>query len=613
KEEEKPKDKVKKEELISSKEISAVVSLKSFESTLDVKGSILEKTKESEMASVREPELQEVSCDFSLVKQRTEKIGIGVIFERKQAAKKKDEPEDDKKGEDENITLVDVADVVNIKPEKALKKKKKTKKRDKVEIKVVTPEEDDTSLRPPPKAEHLGINVSRKRTASGTHDIHVDIDIEAGEESAQTDAVVDLNFFDYEESDLSLCEPVEDTIEADVLLDSVGQEDGVDAFAQMNATQEVTTTVQMPSAVSTISRLIEEDKLPTSAEAEICIDILKNKLKVRKRIGRHAEIDLDMMEDEEVAEEQAMVKHPESVKLTDLEQKAVLTCLTKRPIINASWFKNGMVISSNDYIDIEIDGNETRLILNKFIPFYIGTYHVVVDDVGSSPAQLSANIPPQLKNQVPPVITHQIGKPFDLHLNYTAYPTPQIKLLHQGQLMTLETDIDQYDDSVSIRVKNLKEKDEGEFVVILSNEFGKTEVSFQLKLVNTPLAPKDARRTRLTPTTVTVEWDAPQADESDIIHYIVERRTAESGRWRKLAKTTTKEYTCSELVPKEFYAFRIRAVNKFGEGLPSNVVEVDMPDEEEEQLEESFDLETILKMPDGTETADEEVVEAIIE
>ncbi|KAK5984738.1 hypothetical protein GCK32_021311, partial [Trichostrongylus colubriformis] len=321
-----------------------------------------------------------------------------------------------------------------------------------------------------------------------------------------------------------------------------------------------------------------------------------------------------MLEGEELAEEQAIVKHPESVKLTDLEQAAVLTCTAKRPIINVSWFKNGMIISSNEYIDIETYENETRLVLNKFIPFYIGTYHVVVDDVGSRPAQLSANIPPQLKERVPSVITHQIGKPFDLLIKYTAYPTPQIKLLHQGQVMALESHIDQYEDSVSVRVKNLKKQDEGEFTVILSNEFGKVEVPFILKLVDTPLAPKDVRCVTLTPTTVTLEWDAPQADVSDIIHYVVERRTAESGRWRKLAKTTANGYTCIELVPKDLYAFRIKAVNKFGEGMPSNVVEVEMPDEEDETLEEAFDLATILKMEDRTKPEKEEPeIEAVIE
>ncbi|KAK6013216.1 fibronectin type III domain protein, partial [Ostertagia ostertagi] len=420
------------------------------------------------------------------------------------------------------------------------------------------------------------------------------------EESAQTDALVDLNFFDYDECELSLCESEADAIEVDVLLDSVGQEDGIDAFAQINAAQEVSTTVQMPSAVSTISRLIEEDKHPAAEEVETCIEIPQEQTiceeanwtpwrnRLRYVTWGHAKSEsLDMLEDEEIAEEQAIVKHPESVRLTDLEQTAVLTCLAKRPITNASWFKNGMIISSNEYIDIETVGNETRLVLIKFIPFYIGT--------------------------VPSVLTHQIGKPFDLHLKYSAYPTPQIKLLHQGQVMTLESDIDQYEDSLSIRVKNLKKQDEGEITVILSNEFGKTEVSFKLKLVDTPLAPKDAHHVELTPTTVTLVWDAPQADESDIIHYQVERRTAESGRWRKLAKTTTKEYTCTELVPKEFYAFRIKAVNKFGEGLPSNVVEVDMPDEEEEILEETFDLTAILDVEDGIVLDQDEVIEAVIE
>lgn len=63
---------------------------------------------------------------------------------------------------------MDVSETASIK-ERAVKKKKtkKAKKRDKVEIKV-TPSETEENLRKhAPKAEHLEINVSRKRSASG--------------------------------------------------------------------------------------------------------------------------------------------------------------------------------------------------------------------------------------------------------------------------------------------------------------------------------------------------------------------------------------------------------------------------------------------------------------
>lgn len=85
------------------------------------------------------------------------------------------------------------------------------------------------------------------------------------------------------------------------------------------------------------------------------------------------------------------------MKLTDLREVAELRCVAKNAIGTASWFKNGMTVSSNEFIDIETTGNESRLLLNKFIPFYVGTYHVVIDDIGSRPAQISANIPPQLQ------------------------------------------------------------------------------------------------------------------------------------------------------------------------------------------------------------------------
>lgn len=71
--------------------------------------------------------------------------------------------------------------------------------------------------------------------------MHVEVDIEAGEEIATTDAVVDLNFFDFDEAELSIYEDeiseAESLIEVDVLLDSISEEEGIDLFPPMSAEQ----------------------------------------------------------------------------------------------------------------------------------------------------------------------------------------------------------------------------------------------------------------------------------------------------------------------------------------------------------------------------------------
>ncbi|KHJ90102.1 hypothetical protein OESDEN_10063 [Oesophagostomum dentatum] len=122
--------------------------------------------KEFSVSCVREPTTEEVSCSATLVKQRTERIGIGVIFERKPSVEKQDTVED------ENVTLVDVMEMANIKQDDGKKKKKKKRlsRRDKVEIKVTPSDESDSSViqRSVAKKEMLEVNVSRKRTLSGT-------------------------------------------------------------------------------------------------------------------------------------------------------------------------------------------------------------------------------------------------------------------------------------------------------------------------------------------------------------------------------------------------------------------------------------------------------------
>ncbi|KIH54365.1 fibronectin type III domain protein, partial [Ancylostoma duodenale] len=472
-------------------------------------------------------------------------------------------------------TLVDVTEAASIKQDDGKKKKRKKKpaKREKVEVKVTPSDEHDEGQiqrRAPTKTELLEVNISRKRTLSGNSEIYVEIDIEAGEETAKTDALIDLNFYDFDESNLSVSGYGTEEIEVDVFLDSIDEEDGVDAFALTNA-------AQINNFLSKMKPNITADAQEELRRVERCITVT-NKIKSVK----------------EGEVPQKIVRHPQPTEWKDLKDIVVLSCTTEKIIEHASWFKNGMKVETNEFISIETEEKESRITLKKFNPFYIGVYHVVVDGIGSQPAQVSANIAPILETELPSNIVHRIGKPLDLRLPYTAYPVPQVKLRHKNAAVTLIADIDQYEDAVSIRIKNLKKEDEGDIQISLSNDFGKAETSFTLQLVDTPLAPRNAHIVKLTPTDVTLEWESPDNDEENVIHYVVERRTAESRRWRKITKTTEKTYTCSDLIPREFYAFRILAVNEYGEGIPSNAVEVDMPSEEEEdQVQKDIPLEEL--------------------
>lgn len=131
---------------------------------------------------------------------------------------------------------------------------KKRSKKDKVEIKITSPFDTVEFFEQPKKTEPLlEVNISRQRSVSGTtvvyfywlvsgsNDLHVEVDIEAGEEIATTDAVVDLCFFDFDEAELSIYEDeyseAESLIEVDVLLDSISEEDGIELFPPMSAEQ----------------------------------------------------------------------------------------------------------------------------------------------------------------------------------------------------------------------------------------------------------------------------------------------------------------------------------------------------------------------------------------
>uniref|UniRef100_A0A1I7WPR8 Ig-like domain-containing protein n=1 Tax=Heterorhabditis bacteriophora TaxID=37862 RepID=A0A1I7WPR8_HETBA len=94
--------------------------------------------------------------------------------------------------------------------------------------------------------------------------------------------------------------------------------------------------------------------------------------------------------------------------------------------------------------------------------------------------------------------------------------------------------------------------------------------------------------------------------------------------WRKLAKTIKTTYRAIELVPSEFYGFRIIAVNSYGEGIPSSVIEVNTLGDEDILDNFSMDLpenallvglvpkRNLSKDPIKDETSEEELGHLII-
>lgn len=281
--------------------------------------------------------------------------------------------------------LTDVTDGLSIlspppKAKKHLKKKKKHHKKEKIAVKETEQDEKTVS--------HLKPEISgmeRKRSNSGSSDIFVDVDIEAGEESIHTDALVDLNFYDYDQMELSIFEDYDSdddsaSIDCDVSLSNVAADDGIDVFPSDGDTQEVEQKVTLPKKHQSDEDVIskEEENLETSVSYGSIEET------VSFTIGTG----------------QSIIEHPKSHAVGQMNSEVIIKCKTSQPISDAKWFCNGMVLLPDEQVNMTVTGCEAVLRLVKFLPQNKGNYHVLIDgSIGSQPAILSGPVPPVILNK----------------------------------------------------------------------------------------------------------------------------------------------------------------------------------------------------------------------
>uniref|UniRef100_A0A1I7VR26 Ig-like domain-containing protein n=1 Tax=Loa loa TaxID=7209 RepID=A0A1I7VR26_LOALO len=200
--------------------------------------------------------VETVSISFEFTKQRTQKIGVGTIFNSER-------PTEQIELAEEIIRPSPHNEAVKLLP---LREKcsaclsfcigKKTKNEDTVDIDVtVIPETE------------------RERSKERSRSVIADIEVDAGEEMATTDAIVDV-LTSFEESELAITEFLSDILDVDVTLDALMEEEFIEAIGPAFHSQLASLVVQMPTVVTAISQLIEEVKLlAANAETEILMPV----------------------------------------------------------------------------------------------------------------------------------------------------------------------------------------------------------------------------------------------------------------------------------------------------------------------------------------------------
>lgn len=228
-----------------------------------------------------------------------------------------------------------------------------------------------------------------------------------------------------------------------------------------------------------------------------------------------------------------------------------------------------------------ITDNIASLEIENFDVHDIGEYYVMLsDDERSAPATLELKVAPdiQLAEDFEQEIVLNAGEDLTVSFAFTAYPAPKVEFIHNGEhLDEQRTRMEIYDDSAFVRIRNMKRPDSGTVKITVLNENGKATKDIHVSVVDIPSEPRCLAATNVSTDSALLQWLPPlENNGSPLTGYIIERKMAETGRWRNVGKVRAdkESFLMEELFPDEIYVFRVCAVNEVGKGPPSEAVDV---------------------------------------
>ncbi|CAJ0570100.1 unnamed protein product, partial [Mesorhabditis spiculigera] len=111
--------------------------------------------------------------------------------------------------------------------------------------------------------------------------------------------------------------------------------------------------------------------------------------------------------------------------------------------------------------------------------------------------------------------------------------------------------VDQYEDAVTVRLRNVAQKDGGTIEIDATNIYGTATATVKLIVVDVPGAPQKLVCQKVTHNSAVLSWQQPDEDNgAPITAYIVERKTVDFSRWRQVATIDdgSTKYTAGDLL-----------------------------------------------------------------
>ncbi|VDM65028.1 unnamed protein product, partial [Strongylus vulgaris] len=280
---------------------------------------------------------------------------------------------------------------------------------------------------------------------------------------------------------------------------------------------------------------------------------------------------------------------PQDDTIREFGKTVELKCELTKPVHRVLWFRNKKEIwaQMNKYLIETIDCTSTLVILN-FDRSDVGDYYAVLSEKESSaPAHIELEVAPEIKitENLGEQITLHADAELDFHVEAYGNPQPLITILHKNERIQSrpEVNVEEYEDVLSVRMKNLTQNDIGTIRITAENVAGTAQKELSLNVIDVPSEPLDLEAREITAESTILSWSPPEEENgADVTSYVIERRAVESNRWRTVGKTdaNTFVFKAEGLMSKQVYGFRVMAVNEVGEGPPSQLIDIITLEEE---------------------------------
>uniref|UniRef100_A0A3B4GBW5 Titin n=1 Tax=Pundamilia nyererei TaxID=303518 RepID=A0A3B4GBW5_9CICH len=247
------------------------------------------------------------------------------------------------------------------------------------------------------------------------------------------------------------------------------------------------------------------------------------------------------------------------------------------PPPTATWKKDCNALKETSRVNVSTSDTSSQIIIKDATRIDVGVYEVTLNNsVGTTSAQIFVNHnvePPKiiLEDKFRQVVVVKAGDLLRIEAVISGHPNPTVFWLKNGRNIgtTGRVEITATKTHTSLLIRESVRKDSGQYTLTLQNTGGTTSKAITCKVLDRPGPPAGPLEVSgLSAEKCTLSWGTPhETGGAEIMYYIVEKCETSRVAWT-LVYGDMMSTTCkiTKLLKGNEYLFRVRAVNKYGEG-----------------------------------------------